>query len=271
MGMLTKYILPIAITLVASKGHAQNAPFVKPISAADSIKLKKYVDSSERVPVYSHRRQRYLDSALAIEPWNAYWWQQKAMPLYKQKKYSVGKPFLDSAVKYDRYRYIDYRAFMECIFAKDYSSALEDFEQAKIVVGQGGVMDHRYDFYIGLCYLQLDQLDEAERHLLATIADQEKAPGFVHFLDLFYLGIVYYQKEDYNAAITTFNKAIKLYPQFSDAKYYKANCLVHVNKREEAEALYKEAGADFKQGYTINEDNAIYETYPYQVSKVYFE
>ena len=160
---------------------------------------------------------------------------------------------------------------MECIFAKDYTSALRDFEQAKLVVGQGGVMDHRYDFYIGLCYLQLDQLDEAEHHLLSTIADQEKAPGFVHFLDLFYLGIVYYQKDDFNTAITTFDKAIKLYPQFSDAKYYKANCFMYMGRYEEAKALYKEAGNDFKQGYTINEDNAIYEAYPYQVSKVYFD
>ena len=32
-----------------------------------------------------------------------------------------------------------------------------------------------------------------------------------------------------------------------------------------------EASQDIEKGYTINEDNAIYETYPYQVNKFYIK
>ena len=192
------------------------------------------------------------------------------MPLYKQKKYEIGAPFLDSAVKYDAQRYIDYRAFMKCIFQKSYRDAIKDFQTAKIVIGAGAVMDHYYDFYIGLCYLQLDELDSAQHYLTATINYQQHTNGDVHFLDLFYLGIVFYEKEDYPKAIEAFDKSLAVYKDFSDAKFYKATCLWKINKNEQALAVMKEGELDFKQGSTIIEDNVIYEKYPYQVDKAVY-
>ncbi len=93
----------------------------------------------------------------------------------------------------------------------------------------------------------------------------------MHPLDLFYLGIVYYEKENYPAAIEYFDKSLKLYTNFSDAKFYKANCLGREHRTDEAKALLSEAGEDFRQGYTMNEDNVPYESYPYQVNKFFFK
>lgn len=56
------------------------------------------------------------------------------------------------------------------------------------------------------------------------------------------------------------------YKQFSDAKYYKAKALDYLGKFEEASILIKEAKNDFEEGYTINEDNVLYEVYPYQIN-----
>lgn len=60
-----------------------------------------------------------------------------------------------------------------------------------------------------------------------------------------------------------FDESIKLYPQFSDAKYYKARCLFMDKKLEDAKEVFKDAN----NGFTFNEDNSIYELYPYQVNK----
>ena len=240
----------------------------RPITKPDSLLLNRYLDSVRAVPVFSQRHQRYLDSALAIKPWKASWWQQKAMPLFKQKKYEAGMSYLDSAVKYDAYSWIDYRAFMKCIFQKSYRESIRDFEAAKILIGAGEVMDHTYDFYIGLCYLQLDQFDSAEYYLVKTTDQQRKSMGshWVHPLDLFYLGIVYYEKEQYSKAIETFDTCLNLYTHFSDAKFYKAMCFARSHRQEEAMAMWKDAADDHRLGYTINEDNTDYEAYPYQVS-----
>lgn len=127
---------------------------------------------------------------------------------------------------------------------------------------------------MGLSYLQLNKLDSAEYMISKTIEEELKLrsnESWIHFLHWFYLGIVLYEKENYSKAIEYFDKSIKTYPNFSDAKYYKAICLENLKKPKEALTLMIEAENDFKKGYTINEDNAIYETYPYQINKIYLQ
>ena len=52
---------------------------------------------------------------------------------------------------------------------------------------------------------------------------------------------------------------------FSDVQYYKAMCLSKMEKREEAKELMAIAEKNGKDGFSLNEDNAFYERYPYQV------
>jgi len=99
-----------------------------------------------------------------------------------------------------------------------------------------------------------------------TRADNGEFKNGAHFLDLFYLGIAYFELQDYNNAIAAFDRSLQQYPNFSDAKYYKARCITLKGDTDKGAALMKEAQKDFNNGYTINEDNAAYETYPYQVS-----
>ncbi len=268
-----KHILLLLCICFAFGRIASGQKAAQVISHNDSLRVEAYWDSANYSPLHSQRRQRYLDSALAITPWNAFFWQQKAMPLCKQKKYEIGMPYLDSAVKYNKQEYVDYRAFMKCIFQKNYTSAIVDFNTARQINGNIGLMDHSYFFYMGLCYLQLDQFDSAEYFIHKSINDQKKSLGenWVHYMDLFYMGIVQYEKGDYVKAIEDFDKSLKQYKNFSDAKYYKAVCLSRLNMKEDALKIALEGIQDFKGGYTINEDNSFYEEYPYQVRKYFFD
>ncbi|HRO44142.1 MAG TPA: hypothetical protein PL009_15015, partial [Flavipsychrobacter sp.] len=163
------------------------------LNSLDSARVKAYMDSAWTYTSYSMKRQLYLDKALEIAPQNAYLWQQKGMPLFKQFKYEAGLPFLDSAVKYDADRWLDYRAFMKCIFQKSYRSSLEDFYAVIRMKGDGGLMDHPYAFYMGLCYLQLNELDSAEHYFRRCIDERTRQHGekWVHQLHWCYLGIVH--------------------------------------------------------------------------------
>lgn len=75
--------------------------------------------------------QNCLDNGLAKDSTIAYLWQQKAMPYFKARKYEIGMPFLDKAVKYKAERWQPYRGFMKCIFSKSYKDAIEDLEDCK--------------------------------------------------------------------------------------------------------------------------------------------
>ena len=210
--------------------------------------------------------QKCLDEGLKKDSTIAYLWQQKAMPYFKAKKYEVGMKFVDNAVLYDAQRWQPYRAFIKCVFAKTYKDAIIDFEDCKKKFGNQYVMDHTYNFYIALSYLQLNEYQKAERLLKEYNEDIYKnRQNLEHPTPLFYEGIALYEQEKWQEAIVEFDKALKIYSHFSDAKYYKAICLARIGKnKEEVSKLWKESKEDFELGYTINEDNTVYETYPYQ-------
>lgn len=212
-----------------------------------------------------HEWQYCLDEGLKIDSTVAYFWQQKAMPYFKAKKYEVGMEYLDKAVKYNPKRWLSYRAFIKCIFSKTYRDAIKDFEACIEMEGNTYVMDHTYNFHIALCYLQLNQFEKAETIFEKDIAEQEKQWGEAHFLDLFYYGISKYEQGKWEEAIEQFDKSLAFYPDFSDVEFYKSICLWRLGKTEAYQALYDKAKLDAANGHTIAEDNVIYETYPYQV------
>lgn len=210
--------------------------------------------------------QKCLDEGLQKDSTIAVLWHEKAMPYFKARKYEVGMKYIDKAVKYDPINQQPYRAFIKCIFAKNYNEAITDFEDCKKKFGNNYVMDHTYNFYIGLSYLQLNEFQKAEAIFKEYVDDIYKnRKGLEHPTLLFYYGISKYELKKWEEAIIEFDKALKIYPNFSDAKYYKAICLARLGKQEKVTELISESKADFKNGYSINEDNTAYETYPYQI------
>ncbi|UUW10019.1 tetratricopeptide repeat protein [Flavobacterium plurextorum] len=210
--------------------------------------------------------QSCIDEGLKKDSTIAYLWQQKAMPYFKCKKYEVGMAYLDKAVLYNKQEWLPYRAFIKCIFAKTYKSAISDFEECIKLYGNTYVMDHTYSFYMGLCYLQLNEYEKAEKLFDDYVNDIYKnRQQLEHPTAYFYQGIAKYELKKWDEAIAIFDKAIKIYPEFSDAKYYKAICWLKQGKsREEVVALVGIAREDAAKGFSLNEDNTVYETYPYQ-------
>lgn len=228
--------------------------------------IEKYVyNCADTYSMFSLEYQACLDAGLKKDSTIAYLWQQKAMPYFKARKYEVGMEFIDKAVKYDPKAYLDYRAFIKCIFAKTYRSAIKDFEICLKNYGNRYVMDHTYKFHIALSYLQLNEFEKAEKIFAEDIENQAEN-NWAHHLDLFYYGISKYEQQKWEGAITEFDKALEIYPKFSDVQYYKSIALSRLGKFEKAKNLYEKARENAKAGYTINEDNAIYETYPYQIT-----
>jgi tetratricopeptide (TPR) repeat protein len=210
--------------------------------------------------------QQCLDAGLQKDSTISYLWQQKAMPYFKARKYDIGMVYLDKAVKLNPEKYQAYRAFMKCIFAKTYKESISDFEDCIKKFGNNYIMGQSYNFYIGLCYLQLNEYAKAEK-LFKDYNDEifQKRQGMEHPTVLFYYGVSKYEQNKWEEAIVIFDKTLKLYSNLSEAKFYKAICLLRLGKKEEASKLYDEAKQDGKLGYTINEDNVVYEFYPYQV------
>jgi tetratricopeptide (TPR) repeat protein len=266
--MQFKAILPVIIAMLMSVQLRAQGTKNTQSSKQEQARIDSLYKRAFRCDLFSNVRQKFLDTIISIRHNEAYAWQQKSMPLFKCHKYEVGIKYLDSAVKYDNgYHWLEYRGFMKCIFQKNYASAIADLKQAERMNPKGVVMDHTYDFYQGLSFLQLNEYDSSEHYISRSLEAGIKRIGEGHFLEHFYLGIVMMEKDRLPEAIKQFDKAITGYRNFSDAKFYKGKCLKLLGDSAQAATWFKDASADLKKGYTISEDNVIYEEYPYQLRK----
>ncbi|MEP6262179.1 MAG: tetratricopeptide repeat protein [Gillisia sp.] len=271
--------LSLFLTLIVTIGCNEPKPNIigvanplLSISEEKKIKQQEIIEEylnncALKYPLYSQERQRCLDAGLEKDPSIAYLWQQKAMPLFRQGKYEVGMEYIDKAVEINPERWQPYRAFIKCIFAKTYKAAITDFQDLLEKYGNDYVMDHSFKFHIALSFLQLNEFEKAETIFAEDLEEQAKQWGEEgqHHLDLFYYGISKYEQGKWEDAIVVFDKALKIYPNFSEVQYYKAVCMIKMNKQDEAIELIKIAAENERMGNTINEDNVIYERYPYQV------
>lgn len=237
-------------------------------SRKDQIIQEHIYDCADKINFYKNldEYQECIDEGIKKDSTIAYLWQQKAMPYFKLKQYETGMKHLDKAVILDSKRYLAYRAFIKCIFVKDYKDAIIDFQECINNYGDSFEMDHSYTFYIGLSQLQLKDFIKAESSFEETIWNQKKMFSEAHHLDLFYLGVTKYELGKYQEAITIFDEALNQYPKFSDVIYYKALALNKIKENNlESSKLLELAKEYASKGFTINEDNAIYEDYPYKV------
>lgn len=244
-----------------------NMPLTEEQKARRAAIIEEHFENDARKqPLGSQEYHDAIDRGLAKDSTIAYLWQQKAMPLYKQGQYDLATHYIDKAVKFDRNNeWLEYRAFMKCIFSKDYLGAIEDFEKSKAINGNSFVMDHSYDTYIAMSKLMLKEFAEAEQILTNEVDSQMKNFGEVHHLVLFYLGISKYEQGKNEEAITAFDKCLKASPLFPEPYYYKGFALRKMDKTSEGDAMIKKASELSKDGNSFSEDNAIYERYPYQV------
>ncbi|WP_153845484.1 tetratricopeptide repeat protein [Sphingobacterium paramultivorum] len=209
-----------------------------------------------------------INKALQKDSTIAILWQNKALPYWKMKKYDLALQCYNKAVFYDRESYLGRRGYLKCIFQKDYTSAIADMEMAEKEFGYGYQNDHSYQFYISLCYLQQNNFEKAAQILTKDFEKtiKDRGENWIHFLDLFYMGIIQYELRNYNKAILYFDKSLREYVNFSDAKYYKGLCLLQKKDAVNAEKLMREAKVNAEQGFTITEDDSFYESFPYKVN-----
>ncbi|MDZ7935411.1 MAG: hypothetical protein U5M51_10720 [Emticicia sp.] len=233
------------------------------------VKKEKYITNRywHTFSYNSSEWQIYLDSALAIEPQNAYLWQQKSMPNFKSGKYYDGMRFLNKAVELDTLAWLGYRGFMKCVFMKDYANAIVDLKAIYKKRPIDQEMDHSYPFWIGISYLKLNKLDSADYYLGLSVNNAlKKSKEAVHYVDWFYWGLLKYKQKNYAKALECFENAGLQNSHFPDLEFYKAMVLLQLSQKEEAKGLLVQAKTNIAAGYRMNEDNESYANYPFQIT-----
>ena len=236
----------------------------------DSL-IIRYVDSgAEKLPfMYNNPAWgSYLDSILSICPDIAAAYQLKAVPAIKNGEYVKAYRLDEKAAEIDSQQFVSYLGFLKCIFTKDYTGAIIDFNRAIRIIPGGGEMDHSFYFYLGICYLELGRYPEAEVNFNKDIFSQNKGDSTreIHFNSLLYMGITKSVNNEADSAELYLKKCLHIYKELPEANYYLA--LIYKKRREtNLEKRYLEmAQQSLLDGYSMNEDNLYYVNYPRQIT-----
>jgi tetratricopeptide (TPR) repeat protein len=260
---LLSLLIPLSIGAFLTQSHAQNA-------ARDSS-TALYERLEQTTSIFTAEGQAAADSALRIDPTNARIWQQKSMPYLKNGDFMSWRKYINKAVENEPKKHLAYRGFCAAVFVKDYESALIDFENRQKLNPKDLIheMDHSLDFWRGLCYLGMGQLDSARFFMEKSVNDQLalRSAEWAHYNDFFYLGVIYYDLNNLDKAQFYIDASLKNYPQFPDAHYYKALILNKLDKRDEALNHLKQIENAWIKRYRMNEDNEVYSNYPKQIKQ----
>ena len=269
---------PLFLSLLALARLGQCQRPTTPTVAAGDCGSKVYQDSlvarfldrgARRGSDLSPQWGQYCDSLIAACPNIAQAYQQKAMPLIKCGDYAQAFPLVDKAVALDANRWLAYRGFLKCIFAKDYTGAIADFQRVARLKPNGREMDHTYPFFEGACELELGHYQLAEAAFARDMALQRggDGQGEIHFNTLWYAGVVAARLKQYAQAQAYLQQCLKAYPQHPEANYYLALTYRAQGQLGLARQQLEAAQRALIGGYRLNEDNMFYANYPEQITE----
>ena len=266
----------LSLLALARLGQCQQAAATKVLAGDCSSKayqdslVARYLDrGANRISYLSPQWAQYCDSVIAACPNIAYAYQQKAMPLIKCGDYAQTFPLINKAVELDANRWLAYRGFLKCMFTKDYTGALADFQRVAKLKPNGREMDHTYSFFEGACELELGHYKLAEKAFAYDMALQRGSDGQgqIHFNTLWYAGVVAVRLKQPTQAQAYLQQCLKAYPQHPEANY----CLALIYQAQGQPALARQhleaAQRALIGGYRLNEDNIFYANYPEQITE----
>jgi tetratricopeptide (TPR) repeat protein len=207
----------------------------------DTLQYKACIEAEKTEKLYQFQRefQEILDNAIKICPNFAYAYREKSTAYLKSGDFLTWKKLIDKAVELDYGSNLGYRAWCRYQFFRDYKGAINDIEKLESLVNYniGYSVDGDYHLKIAkaICYSAINQKQKAIKIFLEQINTKDYSAGLY---DYYQLGVTYYEINDFQNALKSFEKQSEI-NEFADNAYYK--CKVYKTLKNDADyRKYKE-------------------------------
>ncbi|MCH2195884.1 tetratricopeptide repeat protein [Kordia sp.] len=176
--------------------------------------------------------------AIELDPTHAESWRELSIPFLKRGMPHLWKKYIDKAVELDPIAWQGYRGYNYLWFYRDYKKAIADFDATDTLTPKfiDAPQGHSVNYWRGIAYLGLKDYKNCIAYfdLHIQIEIDELGEDWVELEAFLYRGIAHYEIEKdkeylsktnqskYELALKDFNTILKYFPNFADAKYYKA-------------------------------------------------
>ncbi|MCB0618063.1 MAG: tetratricopeptide repeat protein [Saprospiraceae bacterium] len=189
-------------------------------------------------PQGSAAEQWRLERAIRADSSFAPAFMEKSVSHNKRGQFAVGFALLDHAVEIDPVEYLGYRGFVKLYMLRDYEGALRDFERLDSLTP--GVRDAPWgeDIYyvLGLACKQRGDWERALHYFSRSIEEttREQGEDWVEVRNFWYRALVRLALGDPEGALADLDTALRLFPRFTEAHFWRGKVLAELERSEEA-------------------------------------
>lgn len=196
--------------------------------------------------------QILLEEARQYDNTYALAYREIGVPYLKRGITAAFPHYYGKAADLDPMGWIGWRGYLYLYFYRDYERALTDFNRLDTITP--GVVDYpqstSVEFMRGICYLQLDQYEEAIDYFDRHIVHEDSVAGFDYIPAETFLfrGIALWRKGDLAEAQRSFETGIELESYNADLHYWLAKLYLEIGDRREAQRYLTLAKKAFDKG-----------------------
>jgi len=260
-----KYLFYLILyTIIVSNINAQvNCEAYKYYGDTLKCNACKKAEEANQYYQFDKRFQETLDEVIQIDSTYAYAYKEKSVAYLKSGDFINWKTLMDKAVKYDPKDNLGYRGWCRYQFFRDYKGAIKDIEELERLVDYDIGMSVNGDYHLtiakAICYNALGQNQQAIKIIEQQLINKDY---YVNLFDYFLLGVWYLEDNQFQKALTTFEKQLSK-NDLAEVHYYMALSYKSLNDISN----YKEQLQIAKTMYTQNK--TLFEGYTHHSGKIY--
>ncbi len=222
---------------------------------------------SEQIHEYQFHRKFHekFDEVLKVSPNFAYAYREKSTSYLKSGDFITWKKLIDKAVELEWRTNLGYRGWCRYQFFRDYEGTINDIEKldslANYDIGYGQNGDYHLNIAKGICYSAIGQKQKAIEIFKQQINTLNYDAGLY---DYYQLGVTYFEIQDYENALSCFEKQAKINP-LAENEYFRGKIYKILKNQIEADK-HKDLAVKL-----YRDNKILFDPYTHHFNKVYFE